>query len=127
MLGSPAVWLGLQVLENYKRNGGSHGYAEGETCDQPRDALPVHLPSLLISGPGILVEGTCDLHRSLRRSLWARRPGLGGQDEAEHLRHEEEATPEATARTAAVIAIRRGARLLIVHFTFLWWGGGRKV
>ena len=45
--------LHLQVFQRNKREGGPHGYAEGESCDQSRDALPVHLPYLLTSGPGL--------------------------------------------------------------------------
>jgi hypothetical protein len=43
------------------------------------------------------------------------------------MRNGDEAAPEEAARAAAMIAPRSSARLLILHFTFLWWGGGRKV
>ncbi len=40
---------GLQVLQGNVRKGGSHGDAEGQTRDQPRNALAVHLTSPLFS------------------------------------------------------------------------------
>ena len=46
----------LQVLQDNKCEGRPHGDAEGETCDQPRDALAVHLTSPLMSG--LLVKDT---------------------------------------------------------------------
>jgi hypothetical protein len=36
----------LQVLQENIRKGGPHGDAEGQTRDQPRNALAVHLPLL---------------------------------------------------------------------------------
>jgi hypothetical protein len=44
----PRLFTELQVPEGKKRKGGPHGDAEGQPRDQPRDALAIHLTSVLI-------------------------------------------------------------------------------
>jgi hypothetical protein len=43
---SPRLGPYLQVLQENIRKSGPHGDAEGQTRDQPRNALAVHLPLL---------------------------------------------------------------------------------
>ncbi len=52
---APARVIYLQVFQHNEGEGGPHGDAEGETRDQPRDALAIHLPSPLIRWPDLPV------------------------------------------------------------------------
>jgi hypothetical protein len=53
--GARRVSFHLQVLQRNEGEGGSHGDAESEARDQPRDPFAIHLPSPLIRWPGLRV------------------------------------------------------------------------